>query len=307
MLIGSTVALECSAAAESSTAQLSVTAQAAPTPDLPTTTDPAKAKQQQEGAARQLGLPLEVTNSIGMKLVLVPAGEFEMGTPESFVDRNPDEYPHRVRITKAFYLSVCEVTQGEYERVMGKNPSYFSPTGWGKDLVLEVDTGRFPVESVSWDDAVAFCAALSAREEEAKANREYGLPTEAQWEYACRSGSPMRFCCGDDKQTLGDFAWFVENSGRTTHPVGTKRPNAWGLHDMHGNVREWCHDWHADDYYRTAPIDDPPGPLSGLFRVFRGGCFCLSSYFCRSGNRFGPYPLPSNMTGFRVVAVIPSP
>jgi formylglycine-generating enzyme required for sulfatase activity len=206
-----------------------------------------------------------------MKLTLIPAGEFMMGSPDSDKDAYPDEKPqHRVRITRPFYLGVYPVTQAEYERVMGGNPSYF--TG---------DANR-PVEQVSWDDAVEFCRKLSEKE-----GRTYRLPTEAEWEYACRAGSTTRYCSGDDEVSLGEYAWYEDNSGPGvgTHPVGEKRPNAWGLYDMHGNEWEWCQDWDDDGYYAKSPVDDPRGPGTGSDRVCRGGCWHDPAGPCRSADR----------------------
>lgn len=195
-----------------------------------------------------------ITNSIGMKMVLIPAGEFMMGSENGYSDQKP---VHRVRITKAFYLGATEVTQGQYEQVMGTNPSRFRG-----------DPQR-PVELVSWPDAMEFCRKLSQKE-----NQEYRLPTEAEWEYACRAGSSTKWCFGDDESLLVDYAWYKKNDNGSTHAVGQKRPNAWGLYDMHGNVWEWCADWYDKDYYaKSAPHDpvcsQPPGFPAG--RVVRGG------------------------------------
>ena len=170
--------------------------------------DATKAKEHQEGWAKHLGVPVEITNSIGMKLVLIPPGEFMMGSPKELIEEElkrpdndqwykehlPGEGPqHRVRITRPFYLGTYLVTQEEYQRVMGTNPSEFSATGKGKDKVAGQDTKRFPVENVSWDDAVEFCRKLSEMPEEKAAGRTYRLPSEAQWEYACRAGSTGRY------------------------------------------------------------------------------------------------------------------
>ncbi len=246
--------------------------------------DAAKARLHQAAWAKHLRVPVERTDSIGQKLVLIPPGEFMMGSPESDTSAYMNEKPqHRVRITKPFYLGAKEVTQGQYEQVMGTNPSRF--TG---------DAQR-PVEQVSWHDAVEFCRLLSQKE-----GRTYRLPTEAEWEYACRSGSKTRFCFGDDESQLGEYAWFAGNNANTTHPVGQKRPNPWGLYDMHGNVWEWCADWHAGDYYAQSPLDDPVGPSSGEFRVLRGGSWYDSPYFARSADRLRLTPeLRFHYLGFR--------
>ena len=188
-----------------------------------------QAKSHQTAWANHLSTPVQSTNSIGMELKLIPPGEFTIGSL-NFIDPDvdpQDEARHLVRITKPLYLSVHEVTQEQYERVMGNNPSFNK-------------AANKPVEQVSWDDAVEFCRKLSVRE-----GAEYRLPTEAEWEYACRAGTTTAYSFGDDASRLGDYAWYIENSGRTTQPVGEKLPNAWGLYDMHGNVREWCQDWYG--------------------------------------------------------------
>ena len=215
-----------------------------------------------------------ITNSIGMKLVPIPAGEFLMGSPDSDDRALSQEKPrHRVRITRPFCLGVCEVTQGQYERVMGRNPSRYPG-----------DPQR-PVESVSWNDAVEFCRRLGELPEEKAAGAVYRLPTEAEWEYACRAGAATRYCFGDDKERLADYAWYLADWPMLSpgnpaaaapgqkiepHPVGLKKPNAWGLYDMHGNVWEWCADWYAP-YTGESSEDDPIGPASGSTRVVRGG------------------------------------
>jgi len=220
----------------------------------------------QKECSQRLGLPVEITNSIGMKLKLIPAGEFMMGSPESDDTAGLYERPqHKVRITKPFYLGVYEVTQAEYEKVMEKNPS--RPKGAAN-----------PVEQVSWDDATEFCRRLSSKEE-----KTYRLPTEAEWEYACRAGSTTLYSFGDAPASLGEFAW--HGSDYRTHPVGEKKPNAWGLYDMHGNVCEWCADWYDSRYYANSPTDDPTGPEMATFRVYRGGSWGFSARLCRSAVR----------------------
>ena len=236
-----------------------------------------QAKQHQTAGAAHLGAPVEVTNSIGITFRLISAGEFQMGSPDSDSDAYGDEKPqHTVRITKPFYLSVTEVTQEQYERVMGTNPSRFKGT-------------QLPVERVSWEDAVEFCRKLSALPAERSAGRVYRLPTEAEWEYACRAGSTMRYYFGDDASMLGEHAWYGSNSGSKTHPVGQKKPNAWGLYDMHGNVFEWCSDWWQRDY-TTTTVSDPTGPATGSLRVYRGGGWIGTARFCRSAYRTGYMP-----------------
>ena len=208
---------------------------------------------------------VNLSPKVKLDLVLIPAGEFLMGTPG-----NSDlEQQHRVRITKPFYLGKHEVTQEQWQAVMSNNPSRLKGT-------------KNPIEQVSWSDCKQFLMRLNRK----VGGEKFALPTEAQWEYACRAGSTGEFCFGDDATQLGKYAWFGEFRGKT-HPVGAKKPNAWGLYDMHGNVWEWCADWHKFGYYGESPADDPPGPDSGQKRVFRGGCWSDDARFCRSAHR-GP-------------------
>jgi formylglycine-generating enzyme required for sulfatase activity len=237
----------------------------------------------------------EFTNSIGMKLVLIPKGTFQMGSPESDKARYENENQHEVIISKDYYLGVTEVTQGQYEKVMGTNPSYFQ-----KGVIRKSDSSMYPVETVSWEDAVEFCKKLSDLPEEKKAGRVYRLPTEAQWEYACRGGSKTAFSFGENSKSLGDYAWFGENSNGQTHPAGEKKANAWGLYDMHGNVWEWCSDRYGE--YPKGAVSDPVGPREGSARVFRGGCWYVVAANCRSAVRVWDDPSGRNydVIGFRV-------
>jgi len=264
-------------------------------------------KRHQQEWARHLGMPVEMTNSIGMKLTLIPPGEFMMGSPESEEGRSDNEYQHRVRITNAFYIGVYEVTQAEYEKVMGSNPSKFS-------AVAGHDTNRFPVEMVSWEDAVEFCRKLSALPGKERGSRVYRLPTEAEWEYACRAGTSSTFCFGDSLTSTmaninGENPYGATVQGpnlQRTTGVGSYKPNAWGVHDMHGNVWEWCRGWYDDDYYRNSPVEDPPGPSQGTLRVMRGGTFFGGGVRCRSACR-GPTRGKGRMDyGFRVVCEMPA-
>jgi formylglycine-generating enzyme required for sulfatase activity len=260
--------------------------------------------------------PKEVVNSIGIKLVFIPGGKFVMGMPktEKILYGNEDE--HEVEITRVFYMGAYEVTQEQYEKVMGNNPSRFSPTGPGKGVVTGMDTRSFPVEGVQWAKAVEFCKTLSALPEEAKAGRKYRLPTEAEWEYACRAGTKTRFAFGDDltleqANVGGRFPSPAPKAGNglgRTCKVGSYKPNAWGLYDMHGNVWEWCADWYQPDYYTKSPKKDPPGPETGNGdrRVRRGGDYGVLGLHARSGARF-PYQSVEHGTGLRVVCEIPSP
>ena len=228
-------------------------------------------------------LTLDLGNKVTMKLVLIPAGRFLMGSPDDENGRTKAEGPqHEVTISKPFYMGIYDVTQEQFEQVIGKNPSHF--TG-----------AKNPVETVSWDDAVEFCKVVSE-----KAAKPVRLPTEAEWEYACRAGSKTRFCFGDDDDRLGEFAWYDGNSGKTTYPVGQKKPNAFGLYDMHGNVEEWCSDWYSD--YVNEPAKDPEGPKTGTYRVTRGGIFVNGPHGCRSAYRDALEPGNRNLyLGFRVV------
>ena len=227
-------------------------------------------------------------NSIKMRLVQIPAGEFLMGSPDSDSEASSDEKPqHRVRITWPFHLGAFEVTQSQYQQVMGSNPSSF------KD-----ESGLLPVENVSWTDAQEFCTKLSELPQEKQAGRQYRLPTEAEWEYACRAGSTSRYGFDESRDSLGSYAWFIENSGGKTHPVGQKKPNAWGLYDMHGNVYE-CSDRFGN--YDASAVDDPRGPAAGSDRVFRGGSWLNVAWCCRSAYRVRLTPVrPSGNVGFRV-------
>ncbi|MFV1966301.1 MAG: formylglycine-generating enzyme family protein [Pirellulaceae bacterium] len=246
-----------------------------------------------------------ITNSIGMKLTRIPAGEFLMGSPASDTGAQRHEKPqHKVRITKPFYLGVYEVTQAEYEQVMGENPSDISKGGNGANRVPGKNTSNYPKQFVNWNDAVEFCRKLSELPEEKAAKQMYRLPTEAEWEYACRAGTTTRYSFGDGKYELGEYAWFRENSEGTTRNVGQKKPNVWGLHDMHGNVWEWCADRWANDYYEDSPTDDPQGASGGSNRVFRGGSWYDTAAYCRSAYRLRVLPMfRFNYLGFRVARV----
>ena len=229
-----------------------------------------------------------ITNSVGMKLILIPAGEFVMGPAADEKGRDAKELQHRVRITKPFYLGAYEVTQAEYQAVTGKNPSEFAASGSKNAEVAGIRTEQFPVEYVSWDDANAFCRQLSEKE-----GKRYRLPTEAEWEYACRAGTKTPFsfgnaCNGREANCYGRQPYGTATEGpvlERTAAVGSYQPNRFGLYDMAGNVREWCTDWYADDYYGHTPLDDPNGPESGSVRVLRGGGYLNDAGSCRSAAR----------------------
>ncbi|MGD9857630.1 MAG: formylglycine-generating enzyme family protein [Planctomycetaceae bacterium] len=252
-----------------------------------------------------------ITNSVGMKLAAVPAGEFMMGSADADEDAREDERPqHLVRITKPLWVGQYEVTQAEYEQVTGANPSWFSPTGGGQAKAAGLDTSRFPVESVSWLDAVEFCNKLSELPQEKAAGRRYRLPTEAEWQYCCRAGTATKFHYGDSLTSTqaninGRYPYGGAPRGpylgRTT-TVGSYLPNAFGLYDMHGNVTEACADWFGREYYRESPTDDPQGPAEGADRMVMGGSWAADAFQCRAAHR------RSNATsgvaqyfGFRVV------
>jgi formylglycine-generating enzyme required for sulfatase activity len=278
-----------------------------------------EAGRRQAATAAVLGQPVEWSNSVGMKFKLIPAGEFVMGSPREEVEGLVKEYPslkeyfeveqpqHRVRITRPYYLGMHEATQSEYERVMGTNPSWFARTGKGSDRVSGQDTSRFPVENVSWDDAQEFCRKLSALSAEQSAGRGYRLPTEAEWEHACRAGTATPFHFGTqlngrDANCDGSEPYGTTTKGpylqRTTR-VGSYEGNVFGLYDMHGNVWEWCSDWFAD--YAPAVVDDPTGATAGSFRVYRGGGWYFGARYCRSADRHGNAPdFRFDFLGFRL-------
>ena len=231
---------------------------------------------------------MDLGSGVKLEMVLIPGGRVPDGLARFGQGRLSDEKPqHRVRITKPFYLGKYLVTQEQWEAVMGSNPSHFKGP-------------KNPVEQVSWDDCQKFLEKLNAKS--GPGAGKFQLPTEAQWEYACRAGSTTRYCFGDDESGLGEYAWYGANSGGKTHPVGEKKPNAWGLYDMHGNVWEWCQDWYDGGYYANSPTDDPTGPATGSYRVFRGG-----GWVARRGLPVGVprHPQPGGRLdlGFRVSLV----
>ena len=222
-----------------------------------------------------------ITNSIGMKLRRISAGSFMMGSNSNMA--SPDEKPaHEVTITRPFYIGVYEVTSMQYETIMGSNPSWFNGN-------------NRPVERVSWNDAVEFCRHLSARE-----GVTYRLPTEAEWEYAARAGTTTEYYWGNSVD--GSYAWYEDNGGSRTHDVGQKRPNAWDLYDMAGNVYEWCSDWYDSGYYSRSPSRDPQGPSSGNERIMRGGSWRDRLWYMRASSRIRYSPsLIIYVCGFRCV------
>ena len=266
-----------------------------------------------------------------MKLTLIPAGTFTMGSPASEVHRNEDEGPqHAVKISQPFYMGMHEVTQGEYEKVMGTNPSHFSKTGVGSSKVSGQDTSKFPVESVSQYDAMEFCNKLSAADGltprygltaivrgsdqsvKLDSGTGYRLPTEAEWEYACRAGTTMPFhfgstLNGDKANVDGSYAYGTTTKGpnlQRTTTVGSYVKNAFGLFDMHGNVCEWCQDVYDVNEYssRSGTTSDPLATWGGFYNVLRGGSWNINPWHARSASRFSSgCRSHTNYYGFRVV------
>ncbi len=254
-------------------------------------------------------------NSLKMAFRWCPAGAFLMGSPEDERLRGSGELQHRVGLTRGFWLGQYEVTQSEYESVMGTNPSYFSSSSKGSSQVADQDTSVFPVESVSWEDAVAFCRKLTEQDRRTGTlplGWEYRLPTEAQWEYACRAGTSTATSFGSSLSSRqanfdGDRPYNGASKGpdlgRPTR-VGSYGPNAWGLHDLHGNVWEWCRDRHGINYYAVSPSSNPAGPSKASYRVMRGGSWSDFGQLCRAANRIGYTPTSRlYFLGFRVAAV----
>jgi formylglycine-generating enzyme required for sulfatase activity len=260
---------------------------------------------QQRAAPQARSEPPTIKSASGVELVSIPAGSFAMGARSG---RDEEKPVHRVSVD-AFLIDRHEVTQAEFEK-LGKieafpNPSHFK----GADL---------PVEQVTWPQAARFCNARSRLEGLEPCYNDdtgacnfaangYRLPTEAEWEYACRARSEHDYSFGDDPRQLGDFAWFADNSAKKTHPVGTKKPNPWGLHDMHGNVAEWCQDVYDPTYYRSSPPENPCGPADGNEYVLRGGSWKSPADALPSSRRLGENPgfsdacLARDAIGFRCV------
>jgi formylglycine-generating enzyme required for sulfatase activity len=227
-------------------------------------------------------LELDLGGGVKLELVLIPAGKFIMGSP----NKKDNQPQHEVTLSQSYYMGKYPVTQEQYEKVMGANPS-------------KLKGANDPVDFVSWDNAQDFCKKVSAT-----SGKIVRLPTEAEREYACRAGSTTAFCFGDNDKELGAYAWFKDNSDNKTHPVGEKKPNAWGLYDMHGNVWEWCQNWDGED--AAGPATDPQGPAQGTHRVWRGGCWAAGPLRCTSTNRTPMTPNQRhNDAGFRVVVEAP--
>ena len=213
-----------------------------------------------------------------MGMVWCPPGKFLMGSPELEPERSVNETQHEVTFTKGFWIARFEVTQEQWLAIMGNNPSQFTASG-----------SQAPVEQVSWEEATEFCRKLTDAERKAgklPAGEEYTLPTEAQWEYACRAGTSGAYNL--EGASLDELAWYGRNSGDKPHPVGHKKPNAWGLYAMHGNVWEWCLDWYGD--YPKGAVTDPTGPNQAGSPVNRGGGWSSGAWHCRSAIRSGNAP-----------------
>ncbi|HEY9844443.1 MAG: SUMF1/EgtB/PvdO family nonheme iron enzyme [Candidatus Sericytochromatia bacterium] len=212
------------------------------------------------------GPPTEIIDRLGMKFNLIPAGSFLMGSPNNEIGRESDERQHQVTIARPFYLQTTELTQGQWQAVMGFNPAHFN------------NDPNLPVENVSFEDVQSFIQRLNDRQE-----GRYRLPTEAEWEYAARSGSSAAWAFGPQAGRLDAFAWFSANAEGRTHKVASKSPNAWGLYDMYGNVWEWVADWYGE--YPDQTVPDPMGPAEGSFRVVRGGAWFIEAPLARSAVR----------------------
>jgi len=233
--------------------------------------------------SNQKQLPASFVEPVtGAVFVRIPAGSFMMGSAEDEEGRDPDEGPrHSVSISE-FYLSACEVTQDQWDQVMGHTPSHFR------------GSRRLPVENISWNDTREFLKKLNR-----KSAVIFRLPTEAEWEYACRAGTDTPFFCGSDNRSLVEYAWFSLNAGGETHPVGTRLPNAWGLYDMHGNVSEWVGDGRRG--YLSRPVSDPRGPEGSTHAIHRGGAWLYPARLCRSANRMSyAKDMGTHIIGFRL-------
>ena len=237
--------------------------------------------------------PKTVINSIGMELIEIPAGKFTMGRPVGEKSHASDEEQVAVTLTKPFWLGKTEVTQGQWQKVMGTEP-------WEGQSFVQADKDC-PTSCVDWNDATAFCQRLTDTDHtngKLPAGEEYRLPTEAEWEYACRAGTTTAFSFGNDEQQLGNYGWFSGNVFSYPHAVGMKKPNPWGLYDVHGNVEEWCSDLYGE---KLSGGTDPVGHGRGSDRVLRGCCWRGGPDLCRSADHFDDDPsYRINYLSFRV-------
>jgi len=259
------------------------------------------------------GTAPSIENSLRMKFALIPAGEFLMGAPDTDIKARAEEKPqHLVQISQPFYMAVYEVTHADYELLMKRNPSLFTPNGLFADRVAGEDNGRLPVTNVTWDDAVEFCRLLSALPAEQAAGRVYRLPTEAEWEYACRAGTRTKYSWGDTiEPENAAFDHTDVGAPFLGHPkkVGSYAANGFGLYDMHGNAAEWCQDYFDFDYYGRSPIQDPVNSQRGKMphRVLRGGDYHAHPIILRSSRREADVPRTRTSNGgIRVVLVASS-
>jgi formylglycine-generating enzyme required for sulfatase activity len=262
----------------------------------------------QNGAAPPLPLSKHLEIDLGgvkLKTFRIEAGSFTMGSPENEANRIDNETQHKVVITKPFYMGVYLVTQAQYQRIMGKNPSDFSAQGAFKDRIRGMSTEEFPVESVSWDEAQEFCKRVTELPALRARKLTCALPTEAQWEYACRAGTKTAYWFGDAISKERANYGSESESGRTTK-VGSFPANPWGLYDMHGNVRQWCADGYQKDYYALSPLRDPAGPEADeQYLVLRGGAYNVEARHCRSAYRDSLSGRGLDNIGFRVVVRVP--
>lgn len=303
--------------------------------DAAATHEDLEVQQRAAVAVDAIMLSFARSKSTGLELMLIKSGDFEMGSPLAENGRVIDETQHGVRLTRDFLLGAFEVTQDQYRQVMKFNPSWFQAQAGGEAKVTEHETGHFPVDSVTWFDAIAFCNQLSLDDgdepyyELADTEREgdsiknatvtirggsgYRLPTEAEWEYACRAGTTTAYQFGaaggnGNQSNIKGVTMGGGYGGRIVGPnlertakVGNYRPNRWRLFDMHGNVAEWCWDWYDKDYYAKAPDNDPAGPRTGTHRVLRGGSWLVGEASSRSASRLMHAPGESTyFSGFRV-------
>ena len=289
-----------------------------PTPDAPKNDDGDHVRRDRPDDKE---LPAVFTNTLAMEFKLIPAGKFMMGSPKEEIDHflalvegstwaescvTAEGPEHEVEITRPFYMGATKVTVGQFRQFVTQKNYQAGDDRWQNPGWQQTD--NHPVVWVSWNNAVDFCNWLSAKE-----GRKYRLPTEAEWEYCCRAGkSGTRYCFDDDDNQLKNYAWFGDKADGGTHRVGKKKPNKWGLYDMHGNAWEWCQDYADLNYYKTSPVKDPPGGTAaaaagGLtFRMLRGGSWDHDPVCCRCAFR-SPYDsnVPGKHIGFRVLLVSP--